>query len=277
MVKWIHVIPSGTSVLCNFERIKSSIASALGVIGWCRACSEDPIQDVALRSARPGDRVFDALLNFISEDPEVASAELNALLKFVSLNSHVPPSEVGVLIYSSDTGIGYLCASVIHEYLGREGYHLLQIKPIRIPWLGRSEEVFDDALSNLLDLVVRKIIEWSKKGTPVYINATSGYKAETQFLVLAAAIAGARTAYYIHETFKDVVELPLPLLTLDSRLVRAIKEITARAATSRDEIDEILKEKGLELAELEKDRKLIKNLKPRKWLIKLIKEVINTK
>ena len=271
MVRWVHVVSSGTSVLCNFERLRSDVASSLGVSGWCRADSEDPVQGVALCRARPGDPVFDALLDFVGGDPEVASAELNAFLKYVGLSSHAPPPEVGVLIYSSDTGTGYLCASVIQEYLRRRGYALLTPNPIRIPGLGRSEEAFDDALSNLLDLVVRKIIDWSRKGVPVYINATGGYKAETQFLVLAAAVAGAKAAYYIHETFRDVIELPLPPLRIDERLEKLVRVIKAEGELNPRRYEEICSQLGVDPQELMRDRKIItQDYRPRKWLLRLV-------
>ncbi|MEM4650566.1 MAG: putative CRISPR-associated protein [Pyrobaculum sp.] len=43
-----------------------------------------------------------------------------------------------------------------------------------------------------------------------YVVATGGFKPESTFAVIAAYLAGAHGAVYIHETFKDVVELPIP-------------------------------------------------------------------
>ena len=129
--------------------------------------------------------------------------------------------------------------------------------------------MFDDALSNLLDPLARNIIDWSRRACQ-FTSMLQEVITETQFLVLAVAIAGAKTAYYIHKTFKEVIESPLPLLTLDSRLVKVITEIKNGEVVSRDELKEVLRIEGLELAELEKNGKLIKNLKPKKWLPKLV-------
>jgi len=258
-------------VLCNFERCRPDLTSSLGILGWCRAGPDDAVQGDAMRRARVGDPVFDSLLKFVNEDPAAASAELNAFLKYVSLNSHTPPPEVGVLIYSSDTGTGYLCASLIQEYLRVRGYTLLTPNPVRVPKLGMSEEVFDDALTNLLDLVVRRVVSWSRKGVPVYINATGGYKAETQFLVLAAAIAGAKAAYYIHETFRDVIELPLPLLRLDRRLEELVRIYKEEGGLSPERYEEVCNKLGIDPQELMRDRKIVtQSYRPRKWLLELV-------
>ncbi len=271
MVRWVHIISVGTSLLGNFERSKPDLASKLGVKEWFKASPNDEVQDVALGHARVGDPIFDSLLKFVKEGPEEASAELNAFLKYVRLNSHVPPKDVGVLLYSTDTGTCYLCASVISKYLRSKGYYLLSPKPLRIEGLGRCEELFDDALTNLLDKVVTKVAEWSRKDVPVYINATGGFKAETQFLVLAAAVSGAKAAYYIHETFKEVIELPLPPLRIDPRIEELVKYVKQYGVMSKSELEMKCMELGLDPKELEVDRKLIKNNKLRKWLLSLIK------
>ena len=157
------------------------------------------------------------------------------------------------------------------KYLSDEGYHLLTPKPLRIERLGSSEESFDDALANLLDKVITEVVKWSKKGVPVYVNATGGFKAETQFLVIAAALAGAKASYYIHETFKDVVELPLPLIKLDERLERLVSMVkSSGGVVSRSELEDMCRTLGLDISELEKDRKLIvKGTRLRKWLLRL--------
>ena len=268
--KWVHIISVGTSLLTNFERSEPKLAQSLGVIGWSRAGPDDKVQELAMGRARRGDKIFNELLKFLREDPEKHSAELNAFLRYVGLNSHAPPRDVGILLYSTDTGTCYLCASVIYEYLSSEGYTMLSPKPLRVEGLGKSEAVFEDALANLLDKVVTKIVNWSRKGVPVYINATGGFKAETQFLVIAASIAGARAAYYIHETFKDVVELPLPPLKIHEGLEKIIRKFKETDHLNRRELEELCYQVGLDPAELEHERKLIVNLKPRKWLLKLI-------
>ena len=42
-----------------------------------------------------------------------------------------------------------------------------------------------------------------------YVVAAGGYKPESTFAVTAVYVAGAHGVVYVHETFKDVVELPI--------------------------------------------------------------------
>jgi len=49
-----------------------------------------------------------------------------------------------------------------------------------------------------------------REGRLTYVVATGGYKPESTFAVTAAYVAGAHGVVYVHETFKDVVELPIP-------------------------------------------------------------------
>ncbi len=275
MVKWLHVIASGTSILRNFELKRSEDAGRLGITGWFRLPPNHPAQEEAVRAARSGSKheVFSVLSEFLRQSPETVSAELNAFLKYVSLANHAPPHEVGVLIFSTDTGTGYLCAALIHEYLRREGYAVVTNEPVRVEGLGTSEESFDDGLANLLDKVVNVIREKTAEGIKVYVNATAGFKAETSFLTMAAALAGATAAYYIHEAFREVIELPLPPLTINPK-VRKLITLTGREGLSIGEFEETARSQGLNPNDLLERKLFILKGKvyPRKWLT-LIAEV----
>ena len=59
-----------------------------------------------------------------------------------------------------------------------------------------------------------------REGRLTYVVATGGYKPESTFAVIAAYLAGAHGAVYIHETFKDVVELPILPLQLEETLAK---------------------------------------------------------
>ena len=61
------------------------------------------------------------------------------------------------------------------------------------------------------------------EGRLTYVVATGGYKPESTFAVTAAYVAGAHGAVYIHETFKDVVELPILPLQLEETLAKFAK------------------------------------------------------
>ncbi len=270
MVMYVHVIAVGTSILSNFEREFPEEAEKLGIKGWGVLSPEDPAQKEAFKHAHEGSNVFKTLLNYVSEDPKKRSAELNAFLTFVNYAGH-SKKNVGVLIYTTDTGNGFLCGQLVHTYLTREGYKSLTKKPVRIKWLGRTLESFEDGLINLTDKIVVKIRDHVKKGRKVYINATGGFKPETAYLVLAGALAGAHKAYYIHETFKEIVELPLPKLSIDEKLVNVIKNLKEPyAPLNEEELKEKLASEGLDINDL-RERGVIHKEKPqfRKYVVKL--------
>ncbi|MFZ8807373.1 MAG: putative CRISPR-associated protein [Pyrobaculum sp.] len=58
------------------------------------------------------------------------------------------------------------------------------------------------------------------EGRLTYVVATGGYKPESTFAVTAAYVAGAHGVVYVHETFKDVVELPILPLQLEETLAK---------------------------------------------------------
>ena len=62
-----------------------------------------------------------------------------------------------------------------------------------------------------------------REGRLTYVVATGGFKPESTFAVIAAYLAGAHGAVYIHETFKDAVELPILHLQLEETLVKFAK------------------------------------------------------
>lgn len=274
-VRWVHVISVGTSILRNFSRESVELCRELGICEWGFIGFDHPDQVRALASARRGDVIFDSLYDFVSRNPGRASAELNAFLRAVSLFSHSPPGDVGVYVFSSDSGTGYLCASLVHAFLSDSGYSTLSKDPVRISGLGRNLLSFEDSLVDLVDKVVVKILEWNSRGIRVYLNLTGGFKPESAYLVLAGALAGAQRAYYIHETFDDVVSVPLPRLTIDHRLASIIKRLKdPYQALSEQELEEILRDEGLDLTDL-RERGVIQEKIPafRKYVVKLVSEL----
>ncbi len=201
---------------------------------------------------------------------------MNAFLRAVSLFNHSPPKEVGVYVFSSDSGTGYLCASLVTEFLRDSGYSTLTKDPVRISGLGKNLLSFEDSLADLIDRVVTKILEWRRKGLKVYLNLTGGFKPESAYLVLAGALTGAQRAYYIHETFEDIVTIPLPKLAVDPKLANLVKKLRNPYQTfSETELEEILAGEELDLREL-RERGIIQEKIPafRKHVIKLVDEIV---
>jgi len=270
------VISAGTSVLRNFIRDRAERARELGISEWGSIGFDHPDQAKAQALATRSSQVFRDLYEYVSSRPQRASAELNAFLKAVSLFNHSPPSEVGIYLFSSDTGTGYLSASIVFEFLRSQGYRMLSDDPIRIKGLGRNLLSFEDSLIDLIEKVVIKILEWNSKGYKVYLNLTGGFKPESAYLLLAGALAGARRAYYIHELFEDVVFIPLPKLTIDQKLTKLIEKLPNPYQTfSELELEEILRDEGLDLIEL-RDRGLVYEGVPafRKYVVRLVMELM---
>lgn len=271
-VRRVHVISVGTSILRNFSRDRGGLCEELGICDWGFMRFDHPDQLRALSAARRGDPIFEALYRYVSDDPHRASAELNAFLRAVGLFSHSPREDVGVYIFSSDSGTGYLCASLIHEFLRDLGYSVLSKDPVRIEGLGKNILSFEDSLVDLVEKVVTKILEWNSKGIKVYLNLTGGFKPESTYLALAGALAGAQRAYYIHETFDEIVAVPLLKLAVDYRLANLVKKLRDPYQTfSEPELEDILRNEKLDLVDL-KERGVIQEKAPafRKYIIKLI-------
>ena len=59
-----------------------------------------------------------------------------------------------------------------------------------------------------------------REGRLTYVVATGGNKPESTFAVTAAYVAGAHGVVYVHETFREVVELPILPLQLEETLAK---------------------------------------------------------
>ncbi len=225
VVKWCHVVSVGTSLLANFERLLPDKARVLGVMGWSRLPPghEDQFRAEEVASSGLSSEVYRGLLEFLEEDPRGRSAELNAFLRYTDFAGHSPPQEVEVILYTSDTGTGWLVGSILGDYLRSKGY--VVTGPIRVERLGRSTVVFEEGLVNLLDKVFRLVVDRKRKGVRVYLNATAGYKPETTFMVIAGMLLGVDGVYYIHEVFREPVMLPTLPLTIRHDLVELLRKL----------------------------------------------------
>ena len=213
MASETHVFTVGASLLANLARDVPEVA------GWARASPDDPRQEECERSARLGSRLFDAAIEALRRDPRGYSAELNAFHGFMGLRG-VDPREAEVVLLSTDTGVGWFCASAIRGHLEERGVRVA--KPVRVHGLGMGYIYFEEGLANLLDAVASEVSRARGRGMRVYLNATGGFKPESAFAVMAAFMFGADAAYYIHESFRDVVVLyPFPS-TLDVEMARQL-------------------------------------------------------
>ncbi|MDT7874028.1 MAG: putative CRISPR-associated protein [Pyrobaculum sp.] len=179
----------------------------------------------AARDGVSGDR----LVEYALANPERASAELNTVMKFARRYPALF-GDVYAVFYSTDTEEGRRAGAALREalceVLRREVKTAVCSAELKVvPGLGVD---FHEGLLQLARAVGSDVKKARREGRLTYVVATGGYKPESTFAVIAAYLAGAHGAVYIHETFKEVVELPMLPLQL--------REVLARFA--RGEADE---------------------------------------
>ena len=153
----------------------------------------------------------------VVNDPKRLSAELNALARFYET--------VGLLVdevrlLCTDTLAGEVACHIIREALGmgiktsvgtlRAPVHAYVVKALGKP------NMFYVGLLNFSCCVVKELSEADNeraKGYDVKIHAnlTGGFKPESAYasIILFSQSPPVETVYYIHETFRDLVLLPI--------------------------------------------------------------------
>jgi len=268
----------GTSLFRNFSRSPqfSEVSARYGTGSWVELPIDDP------RNTYPSGEVcnylreeplLEALLEFAGSDPKASCAELAGTLAALDeARSRYGRVEAEALLYPTATCTSYLASEVVARYLRSVGVPA----EVRVVEAIRSAEDFDEGLASLVDVAVGDVVEYSRRGYKVYVNATPGFKAEASFLVLASMLAGASAIYYIHETFKKPVKLPALPITPDSRHLELTKKI---AESGGIELTHAYGPLGLTEADIKdlEDRYLAyvdgTILKPRKWVVKLLEKL----
>ncbi len=181
--------------------------------------------------ARVSSPVFRDVLAFVSSSPRRASAELNSLFGFVEALSLRGVKGVAhdIVFYPTDTGVSRFCALVLYEYLKNEGLDAggihghsigdVEIEPV--PYFGKD---FWRGLVNLIWRIGRRVVE-DRVHDRILADLTAGFKPEAGFLILMSSILGIDTAYYIHETMKSVIEIPIIELELTPAMEKLLERI----------------------------------------------------
>ncbi len=221
----VHIVLVGTSVWRNLasalegrglEQVKQHLESrglaTSGVrdaVGRCARARPGSHEDVECgRLASGGSPAARAALEAVGLDPRGVSAELNAMWPWLEAwGSGSRGALAGVYLVHSDTGAGGAAADVLRRYLESLG---VRAEAVLVRGLG-SPGSLASGLSELYRLVSQLAERHSSEGECVLLNPTGGFKVESGYALLAA-MRRALAAYYIHETFRDVVILPLPPL-----------------------------------------------------------------
>jgi len=228
VVRFVYVCPVGTSLLQNFVRdlrwgdvVKRF--EGFRIRDWFRLSPDDflnIVPDGYICSVVRGHELFNVLLDFLRFNPREACAEVNGVYGIRDLFGH-NLRDVEVILYHTRTCNSRLCSSVLEDFLRSEGY---LVESIEIRAL-RSVDDFELGLIEVLDKVVRLVVKKRSEGIKVYVNATPGFKSEVTFLVIASILAGANAVVYVHESFRSPVLLPVPPLTLNTKVVSDVLEL----------------------------------------------------
>ena len=223
MFRVLHVVTTGTSILRNSSNLCTRLVELrdyCDVISAWASAGVDSTEDLeAGRNAIPASPVFKALLEALTSDPRRISAELNALFNY--LDTLRGPHEHYITLLSSDTGAGWLCTRLLEEFLKTmsripdvyvKGEHYVKsVEAVRVQFLGRD---FVKGSLNLIAEAKKTTRKHRGVVNEVVFNPTGGYKPETGFLLLVAGLIGASRVYYIHETMREVAEIPVLPVTL---------------------------------------------------------------
>lgn len=205
MAEVTFVVTVGTSILSNAgSRLGDPFLKELATIS-----PEDPRQS-EVEKVDVG-----RLVNFAVAEPERCCAELNTFVKFIKKWPHLI-SKCRAVFYTSDTNNGRLAARAVSKawHAVAQQFRInCEVDVREIHGLGRD---FTQSLAELAAQLVREVKCERARGRLVYVVATGGFKPESTFAVLSAYLAGATGVLYIHESFRDLVELgPLPLKLSD--------------------------------------------------------------
>lgn len=155
------------------------------------------------------------LLRYLqSHSREEASAETNSISRLFQDGDFL-------IFLHSQTDKGRLCADVLCRYF-RAGN--VQCVLESIPDLSYQESRFKmRGIRSLINAVIKLIRKEREVGRAVVLNATGGFKAEIAYATLIGLLFNV-PVYYIHEAFKEIIEMPPAPISWDYALVAENEE-----------------------------------------------------
>ncbi len=155
--------------------------------------------------------IEDAVAYLATADPRLASAETHTLL-LAPLND-----DDRLTLLHSDTPEGRWCSSALAAAYSRTGHTVAERA---IACIGYAAESFvSRGLKALIKLVFQELEEARRCEESVTLCATGGFKAETAMLNLVGILMGVRVVY-VHERFRDLIELPRLPVAWDMSFVK---------------------------------------------------------
>ena len=261
-----HLVTVGTSLLANTLRLlrralasgstQARLATPLGSVTvdfsqlggpealreaeQCLAACADParLDEGECRRCTSGDTAARRAAELaLRSEPYMASAEFNAARWRLGVPPRCPSGVVFVL-YASDTIAGQLAAETLGGYLEGIG---CQARVEVVKGLGHR---LWEGVAELARRIICHTDCLAAQGCRVYVNPTGGFKPESAAAVLAAGLAGATAAYYVHEAMREPVFIPFPPLVVDarqaSRLLHGAAVLETRGSVCQGEVDDQL-------------------------------------
>lgn len=165
------------------------------------------MNSLGLKGGMPTDQ---QIANYIRQtDPEKASAETNSLSRLLVEGDNI-------VFLHSQTEEGLKCAQALCRHFERKGYRseLCEVKDL----LYTESRFKMRGLRSLVSIIIDLIRKEKKQGRKVVLNATGGFKAEIAYATLVGLLFNV-PVYYIHEIFKEIIEMPPAPISWDYSLM----------------------------------------------------------
>ncbi|MCS6806988.1 MAG: putative CRISPR-associated protein [Acidobacteriota bacterium] len=165
-----------------------------------------------LKVEQPSDQ---QLANYLRHTAaEKATAETNSLSRLLKEGDHV-------VFLHSQTDEGKLCAEALRRHYKGEGYQACMRE---VPDLTYTESRFKmRGLRSLVAKLIELIRHERQEERQVLINATGGFKAEIAYATLVGLLFDV-PVYYIHEAFREIIEMPPTPISWDYTLLANYEE-----------------------------------------------------
>jgi putative CRISPR-associated protein (TIGR02619 family) len=224
--------------------------------------------------ADKGHEVFQTLLDYIKADSIKASAELNTLELFLKANN-LSYNDVKIYLYRSDTSVGLLIANVLEHYLKEKGS---SVNTIEVKGFGTAKTLdeFQEGMVNLMTEIIKitKNIKVKDNQNRVYVLATAGFKPETTAAVIAALLAQADGIYYVHESSRNLVEIPAIPLAIREDALKLLDRVfhirTGISSVSANDIDADIRSRLEFMGLVKRSGSGYERLEIREWVKELL-------
>jgi putative CRISPR-associated protein (TIGR02619 family) len=162
------------------------------------------------------------LANYLRHGDVVkASAETNSLARLLQAQDRV-------IFLCSQTSEGRQCAEALARFYQHVGH---DTRVLEVPDLTYAERRFKmRGLRSLVATLIDQIRRERAQSRSVHINATGGFKAEIAYATLVGLLFDV-PVYYIHEAFRDIIEMPPSPISWDYSLLADFEDFFAWIST----------------------------------------------